>query len=219
MDYSIARRLMVEQQVIRRGVQDPLVIAAMMRVPRHLFVEEALRSQAYSDFPLPIGEKQTISQPYMVGFMTEALCLSGGEKVLEVGTGSGYQAAVLSQIVSRVYTVERLAALARRARRVLDEVGCRNINIKLTDGTFGWEEEAPFDAIMVTAGGPEIPHHYLEQLAIGGRLVIPVGSRGGQILKRVVRTGPDKFSEEDLLDCRFVPLIGKCGWSEGGAEG
>lgn len=219
MDYSIARRLMVEQQVVRRGVTDSLVIAAMMRVPRHLFVEDALRSQAYSDYPLPIGEKQTISQPYMVAFMTEALCLRGGEKVLEVGTGSGYQAAILSQIVSRVYTVERLAGLARRARRVLDEIGCRNVNIKLTDGTFGWEEEAPFDCIIVTAGSPEIPHHYLEQLSIGGRLVIPVGSRGSQILKRVVRTGLDKFSEEDLLDCRFVPLIGKCGWSDEESEG
>jgi len=212
MDYSIARRLMVEQQVIRRGVHDPLVVDAMMRVPRHLFVEEALRSQAYGDFPLPIGEKQTISQPFMVAFMTEALCLKGGEKVLEIGTGSGYQAAILSQIVSRVYTVERLSGLARRARRILDSVGCRNVNIKLTDGTYGWEEEAPFEGIIVTAGSPEIPHHYLEQLSVGGRLVIPVGSRGSQILKRVVRTGLDKFSEEDLLDCRFVPLVGKYGW-------
>jgi protein-L-isoaspartate(D-aspartate) O-methyltransferase len=203
---------MVEQQVIRRGVHDPLVIDAMMRVPRHLFVEEALRSQAYGDFPLPIGEKQTISQPFMVAFMTEALCLKGGEKVLEIGTGSGYQAAILSQIVSRVYTVERLSGLARRARRILDSVGCRNVNIKLTDGTYGWEEEAPFEGIIVTAGSPEIPHHYLEQLSVGGRLVIPVGSRGSQILKRVVRTGLDKFSEEDLLDCRFVPLVGKYGW-------
>jgi protein-L-isoaspartate(D-aspartate) O-methyltransferase len=203
---------MVEQQVIRRGVHDPLVVDAMMRVPRHLFVEEALRSQAYGDFPLPIGEKQTISQPFMVAFMTEALCLKGGEKVLEIGTGSGYQAAILSQIVSRVYTVERLSGLARRARRILDSVGCRNVNIKLTDGTYGWEEEAPFEGIIVTAGSPEIPHHYLEQLSVGGRLVIPVGSRGSQILKRVVRTGLDKFSEEDLLDCRFVPLVGKYGW-------
>ncbi|ABA88673.1 protein-L-isoaspartate O-methyltransferase [Syntrophotalea carbinolica DSM 2380] len=216
MDYSIARRLMVEQQVIRRGVSDPLVVDAMMRVPRHLFVEEALWSQAYSDFPLPIGEKQTISQPFMVAFMTESLCLHGGEKVLEIGTGSGYQAAVLSQIVSRVYTVERLPGLARRARRILDSVGCRNVNIKLTDGTFGWEEESPFDGIVVTAGSPQIPHHYLEQLAVGGRLVIPVGNRGSQVLKRVVRTGVEKFSEEDLLDCRFVPLVGKYGWHEEG---
>lgn len=214
MDYSIARRLMVEQQIHRRGVSDPLVLDAMMRVPRHLFVEEALRSQAYGDFPLPIGEKQTISQPFMVAFMTEALCLKGPEKVLEIGTGSGYQAAVLSQIASRVFSVERLAGLARRARRVLDDIGCRNVNIRLTDGTFGWEDEAPFDAIIVTAGSPEIPHLYLKQLAVGGRLVIPVGNRTSQILKRVVRTGMDKFSEEDLLDCRFVPLVGRFGWGE-----
>lgn len=214
MDYSIARRLMVEQQVISRGVRDPLVIDAMMRVPRHLFVEEALRSQAYGDFPLPIGEKQTISQPFMVAFMSEALCLKGQEKVLEIGTGSGYQAAVLSQLASRVYSVERLSGLARRARRILDQVGCRNVNIRLTDGTLGWEDEAPFDGIIVTAGSPEIPHHYLEQLTIGGRLVIPVGSRGAQVLKRVVRNGLDSFSEEDLLDCRFVPLVGKFGWRE-----
>lgn len=214
MDYSIARRLMVEQQVIRRGVSDPLVIDAMMRVPRHMFVEEALRSQAYGDFPLPIGEKQTISQPFMVAFMTEALCLKGQEKVLEIGTGSGYQAAILSQIASRVYSIERLAPLARRARKILDDVGCRNVNIKLTDGTVGWEEEAPFEAIIVTAASPDIPQDYLNQLAVGGRLVIPVGSRGSQILKRVVRNGHDQFSEESLLDCRFVPLIGKHGWQE-----
>lgn len=214
MDYSIARRLMVEQQVIRRGVSDPLVIDAMMKVPRHMFVEEALRSQAYGDFPLPIGEKQTISQPFMVAFMTEALCLKGQEKVLEIGTGSGYQAAILSQIASRVYSIERLAPLARRARKILDDVGCRNVNIKLTDGTVGWEEEAPFEAIIVTAASPDIPQDYLNQLAVGGRLVIPVGSRGSQILKRVVRNGHDQFSEESLLDCRFVPLIGKHGWQE-----
>jgi protein-L-isoaspartate(D-aspartate) O-methyltransferase len=173
-----------------------------------------LWSQAYGDFPLPIGEKQTISQPFMVAFMTEAMCLRGGEKILEIGTGSGYQAAILSQIVSRVFTVERVPSLARRARRILDSVGCRNVNIKLTDGTCGWEEEAPFDAIIVTAGSPDIPHYYLKQLALDGRLIIPVGSRGSQVLKRVVRIGEDKFSEENLLDCRFVPLIGKYGWKE-----
>jgi protein-L-isoaspartate(D-aspartate) O-methyltransferase len=214
MDYSIARRLMVEQQIVRRGVKDSLVLKAMLNVPRHLFVEEALRSQAYGDFPLPIGEKQTISQPYMVAFMTESLLLRGGEKVLEVGTGSGYQAAVLAQIASRVYTVERLSGLARRARRVLDALGCRNVNVKLSDGTFGWEEEAPFDGIIVTAGGPSVPASYLEQLTVGGRLVMPVGSRGSQILKRVTRTGLHQYAEENLLDCRFVPLIGQCGWPD-----
>lgn len=215
MDYSIARRLMVERQIIARGIQDPLVIDAMKRVPRHRFVEEALWAQAYSDNPLPIGEKQTISQPYMVALMTQALELKGGEKILEIGTGSGYQAAILSQIVSRVYSVERISGLARRARRVLDDIGCRNVNIKLSDGTIGWETEAPFDGIIVTAGSPKIPSHYLEQLNIGGRLIIPVGGRGSQVLKRIVRLGYDEYKEESLLDCRFVPLIGKDGWSEG----
>jgi protein-L-isoaspartate(D-aspartate) O-methyltransferase len=215
MEYSIARRLMVERQIIARGVRDRLVLDAMTQVPRHLFVEEALRGQAYSDYPLPIGEKQTISQPYMVAFMTEALRLKGGEKVLEIGTGSGYQAAVVSQIASRVFSVERITDLARRARRVLDTIGCKNINIKLSDGTCGWQEESPFDAIIVTAGAPNVPPLYLEQLEIGGRLVIPVGSRGSQILKRITRTGLQEFSEENLLDCRFVPLIGKDGWQNG----
>jgi protein-L-isoaspartate(D-aspartate) O-methyltransferase len=215
MDYAIARRLMVERQLMGRGVRDRLVLDAMLRVPRHLFVEEALRGQAYGDYPLPIGEKQTISQPFMVAYMTEALGLHGGEKVLEIGTGSGYQAAILAQIASRVYSVERIAALARRARRVLDEAGCKNVNIKLSDGTIGWEEEAPFDGIIVTAGAPNVPPHCLEQLAIGGRLVIPVGSRGTQVLKRVTRRGMADYHEENLLDCRFVPLIGKDGWENG----
>lgn len=215
MDYAIARRLMVERQIMGRGINDPLVLDAMIRVPRHLFVEEALRGQAYGDHPLPIGEKQTISQPFMVAYMTAALRLHGGERVLEIGTGSGYQAAILSQIASRVYSVERIAPLARRARRLLDNVGCQNVNIKLSDGTLGWEEEAPFDGIIVTAGAPTVPPHYLDQLVIGGRLVIPVGSRGTQVLKRITRRGLTDFLEENLLDCRFVPLIGKDGWENG----
>lgn len=215
MEYAIARRLMVERQLIARGIKDQLVIDAMLQVPRHLFVEEALRGQAYSDYPLPIGEKQTISQPYMVAFMTEALALRGSEKLLEIGTGSGYQTAVLAQIASRVYSVERIISLARRARKILDAIGCKNVNIKLSDGTCGWEEEGPFDGIIVTAGAPDVPGHYLEQLEIGGRLVIPVGSRESQILKRITRKGLQDFSEENLLDCRFVPLIGKDGWQNG----
>ena len=212
MDFSIARRLMVERQIKGRGIHDPLVVEAMRQVPRHLFVEEALRGQAYSDFPLPIGEKQTISQPFMVAFMTQSLCLKGGEKVLEIGTGSGYQAAVLARIADRVYTVERLPTLARRARRILDQLRDNNVHIKVSDGTFGWEEEAPFDAIVTTAAAPDIPELYRSQLAVGGRLVIPVGARDSQILKRVTRVSTDDYQEEDLLDCRFVPLIGKYGW-------
>lgn len=212
MDFSIARRRMVEQQIKGRGVHDPLVLEAMLQVPRHLFVEEALQSQAYGDYPLPIGEKQTISQPFMVGFMTAALQLRGGEKVLEIGTGSGYQAAVLARIAGKVYTVERIAPLARRARRILDRIGASNVNIKVSDGTVGWEDEGPFDAIMVTAGGPSIPDTYLQQLVPGGRLVMPVGDRLTQVLKRVTIRGPGDHLLESLLDCRFVPLLGQHGW-------
>lgn len=212
IDYTRARRTMVERHIRAKGVSDPLVLAAMERVPRHLFVEEALRGQAYSDFPIPIGERQTISQPFMVATMTEALQLRGTEKVLEIGTGSGYQAAVLAQIVNRVFTIERHVALARAARRVLDATGCGNVQVKVGDGTLGWPEEAPFDAIIVTAGAPKIAQAYYDQLAIGGRLVIPVGSSESQTLMRVVRIAPDRFREEPLLDCRFVPLIGVNGW-------
>jgi protein-L-isoaspartate(D-aspartate) O-methyltransferase len=194
-----------------RGVKDENVLAAMRTIPRHLFVEQAFEDQAYSDYPLPIGQKQTISQPFMVGFMTAALELKKNEKVLEVGTGSGYQAAILSLLVDRVYTVERIADLARKARRLFDQLRLVNVNLRVTDGTFGWEEQSPFDAIMVTAGAPEIPANYLEQLADGGRMVIPVGDRDSQSLKKVTRTGAD-FVTETLLDCRFVPLIGKKGW-------
>jgi protein-L-isoaspartate(D-aspartate) O-methyltransferase len=211
MNFSIARRNMVERQIRGRGINDPRVLEVMCQIPRHLFVEEAFQSQAYGDFPLPIGEKQTISQPYMVGLMTAALQLKGGEKVLEIGTGSGYQAAVLSKIAGKVYSVERIPALARRARKILDAIGCGTVNIKVTDGTFGWEEEAPFDGILVTAGAPSVPQTYVDQLAIGGRLVIPVGSLGQQVLKRIVRTETG-CSEEILVDCRFVPLIGRHGW-------
>ena len=213
-DYSIARRNMVDRQLKARGIKDPRVLAAVGQIPRHLFVEDAFASQAYGDFPLPIGEKQTISQPYMVGLMSEALQLTGNEKVLEIGTGSGYQAAVLAKLAGRVFSVERIPALARRARRILDSIGCGSVNIKVTDGTLGWEEEAPFDAIVVTAGAPSVPDCYLRQLAIGGRLVIPVGDMGVQVLKRITRTGENNFAEEQLVDCRFVPLLGKLGWRE-----
>jgi len=213
-DYSIARRNMVDRQLKARGIKAPRVLAAVGQIPRHLFVEDAFASQAYGDFPLPIGEKQTISQPYMVGLMSEALQLTGKEKVLEIGTGSGYQAAVLAKLAGRVFSVERIPALARRARRILDSIGCGSVNIKVTDGTLGWEEEAPFDAIVVTAGAPSVPDCYLRQLAIGGRLVIPVGDMGVQVLKRITRTGENNFAEEQLVDCRFVPLLGKLGWRE-----
>jgi len=219
VNYAAARRNMVERQVIARGVSDPQVIAAMREVPRHLFIEEALRAQAYGDAPLPIGERQTISQPYMVASMTEALSLQRHDQVLEIGTGSGYQSAILAKIVRRVLTIERIPELARQARRVLDATGCGNVQIRVGDGTLGWPEEAPFDAIIVTAGAPTIPEEYRRQLAIGGRLVIPVGDRGSQMLLRVVRTGEASYREESLLGCRFVPLIGVHGWGgEGGGQ-
>jgi len=214
MDYSIARRRMVAQHVVDRGVTDSNVIRVMEDVPRHLFVEEALQSQAYTDYALPIGEKQTISQPFIVAAMTEALKLKSDDRVLEIGTGSGYQSAILSRLVAHVYSVERIVSLARRARRILDSIHYSNVHIHVTDGSSGWAEQAPFDAIIVTAGAPSVPPYYLDQLEIGGRLVIPVGSGESQVLKRITRTAEKSFSEEDLLDCRFVPLIGKYGWSE-----
>lgn len=211
-DFSIARRRMVEEQVIARGVRDQRVIEAMLKVPRHKFVEEALQAKAYQDAPLPIGERQTISQPYMVAVMSESLALNGSEKVLEVGTGSGYQAAVLALLADRVFSLERIPTLARRARKALDECRFTKVNIRVADGTQGWQEMAPFDAIIVTAGAPEVPQHYLEQLVVGGRLVIPVGDLESQVLTRVTRTGADDFKEEKMLGCRFVPLIGHHGW-------
>lgn len=212
-DYSIARRRMVERQIEARGVRDPRVLEAMRKVPRHKFVDPGLVEQAYSDYPLPIGERQTISQPYIVAVMTEALQLQGDEKVLEVGTGSGYQAAVLSVLAEEVYSLERIPELARRARQILNQNGYFKVHVRLTDGTYGWEDEAPFDAILVTAGAPpDIPDTYLRQLAVGGRLVIPVGERSSQVLKRVTKIADDDYRSEDLLDCRFVPLVGDKGW-------
>lgn len=217
MDYAIARRRMVERELQGRGILDQRVLDAMLGVPRHLFVEEALQGRAYGDAPLPIGEKQTISQPYIVALMTEALELSGGERILEIGTGSGYQAAVLARIVSRVFSVERFPSLARRARRVLDQIGCTNVNIKVTDGTFGWEESAPFDGIIVTAGAPSVPENYLSQLSIGRHLIIPLGPLDNQVLNRITKTAETTYSQERLLDCRFVPLVGRFGWKGEGA--
>lgn len=203
---------MVESQLIARGIKDQRVIDAMLKVPRHLFVQEAMATNAYSDSPLPIGEKQTISQPYMVALMTELLKLSGGERVLEIGTGSGYQAAILATLVERVYTVERFRPLALQARKILDKLHLLNVNLKIGDGSEGWTDEAPFDAIIVTAGAPDIPQQLLRQLAVGGRLVIPVGNQIEQVLKRVTRTA-DGFLSEQSVGCRFVKLVGKAGWN------
>jgi protein-L-isoaspartate(D-aspartate) O-methyltransferase len=212
MDYSIARRRMVDQQIRARGITDERVLQALGTVPRHLFVEAGLQSHAYSDSSLPIGHKQTISQPYIVAAMSAALELDAADRVLEIGTGSGYQTAVLARLAKRVYSVERIAALARQARQVLDQLQLSNVNIKTSDGTCGWPEQAPFDGILVAAGSPDIPPAYLEQLAVGGRLVIPVGDLRQQQLVRVVRQPDGSYSREELMGCRFVPLIGASGW-------
>ena len=213
MNFDIARKRMVDSQLVSRGIKDRRVIEAMLKVPRHLFVEEAMAAQAYSDNPLPIGEKQTISQPFMVALMTELLELTGSEKVLEIGTGSGYQAAVLALLAERVYTVERIRSLAVRARKVLDSMGQTNVNVKIDDGTIGWEAEAPFDAIMVTAGAPDIPPSLVAQLAPGGRLVIPVGDVFDQTLLRIRKRPDGTLVRERSVDCRFVRLIGRQGWN------
>ena len=203
---------MVHTQLIQRGIKDSRVLEAMRKCPRHLFVEPALAARAYGDNSLPIGEKQTISQPYMVAFMTEALGLTGEEKVLEVGTGSGYQTAVLAQLAQNVFSVERVRAMATRARSVLDQLGCYNVAIQVGDGTIGWSEHAPFDAILVTASSRWIPRPLVEQLGTHGRLVIPLGDEKSQQLKRVCVTASG-LMEEDLGDCRFVKLVGRYGWS------
>ena len=211
IDIPKARLKMVEEQIFSRGIKDAKLIAAMKKIPRHLFVEEALQNQAYNDHPLPIGEKQTISQPYMVALMTEALLLTGKEKVLEIGTGSGYQTAILAELSEKVFSIERIRPLALRARKLLYELGYFNVEIKIFDGTLGWMQESPFDAIVVTAGSPDIPQTLVDQLAIGGRLVIPVGDAFVQDLIRVIKT-EEGVKKEDLGGCRFVKLIGKYGW-------
>jgi len=204
---------MVEEQIIGREIRDPRLVAALKKVPRHLFVEEALQSQAYNDRPLPIGEKQTISQPYMVALMTEALKLKGRETVLEIGSGSGYQTAILAELAREVFSVERIRPLAIRARQLLYELGYFNVEIKIFDGTYGWAEKGPFDAIIVTAGSPNIPQPLYEQLPVGGRLVIPVGDIHTQDLFRITKTEKG-MKKEDLGGCRFVKLIGRYGWED-----
>jgi len=204
---------MVEQQIAARGVGSKLVLDAMRRVPRELFVPERLRDLAYADGPLSIGEGQTISQPFIVALMVEALCLYGGEKVLEIGTGSGYAAAVLAEIAGQVYTIERIAQLAQKAETILAEIGYDNVHVIQGDGTLGWPQQAPYDAIVVTAGGPEVPESLKNQLKPGGRLVIPVGTdMYNQELLRVTRVSDSEFRSENLEYVRFVPLIGEEGW-------
>ena len=217
--FASLRAEMVERNIAGRGVRDELVLEAMRKVPRESFLPEKLREFAYEDSPLPIAGEQTISQPYIVAFMAEALMLKGGEKVLEIGAGSGYAAAVLSEIAADVYTVERLGQLADKAAAKLTELGYDNVHVLHGDGTRGWPEHAPYDAIVVAAGGPQVPESLKEQLKIGGRLVIPVGAdQRSQELVRVIRISANEYLSEDIADVRFVPLIGEEGWAAGKRE-
>ncbi len=213
MEYDDLREMMVESQLIPRGISDPRVLDAMRRVPRHLFVDSWIRDSAYDDMALPIGEGQTISQPYMVAIMTELLELTGDEKVLEIGTGSGYQAAVLAELSKEVYTIERIESLMEKAGEKFAALGYGNIRTKTGDGTLGWPEKAPFDRITITAASPKIPEPLMEQLAMDGILLVPMGSRFSQQLLKIRKTRHG-VTEEYHTPCVFVPLIGEHGWRD-----
>jgi len=207
------RERMVKEQIVARGVEDQRVVDAMMRVPRHFFVDKIYAHQAYNDYPLSVGHGQTISQPYMVAVMTELLELKPGDAVLEIGTGSGYQTAILALLCKMVYTIERLSALKESARDKLDKLGFKNIAFMTGDGSLGWPQYAPYDGIIVTAGAPEVPNALIDQLAEKGRLVIPVGSELYQTLNLVTKQRGRIFRKE-IFECTFVPLLGKQGWKE-----
>jgi protein-L-isoaspartate(D-aspartate) O-methyltransferase len=211
LNYTQARERMVREQLVKRGVSDPIVLTAMAKVPRHEFVEDSLRGRAYEDNPLPIGEGQTISQPYMIALMAETLKLAEGEKVLEIGTGSGYLTAVLAEQGVQVCSIEMSDRLARRAQTTLRALGYRNVSILVGDGTLGWQAEAPFDAIVVGAAAPCLPRPLLSQLRMGGRLVVPMGEEDLQTLVRLWKE-PKGFREEYFGECRFVKLQGAYGW-------
>lgn len=212
-EWRVERERMVKEQIIARGITDERVIDAMMRVPRHLFVDKTYYHQAYNDYPLPIGNGQTISQPYMVAAMTELLELKGNESVLEIGTGSGYQTAILALLCARVFTIERISELSLRARKILNELGFNNINFLVGDGSLGWPDFAPYDGIIVTAGAPDIPRPLIDQLAERGRMVIPIGGEYFQTLN-VIKKHKGSIMRKELFECTFVPLVGKEGWKE-----
>ena len=212
-EYKLERQRMVEDQFLSRDIRDERVLEAMLTVPRHIFVPEEHRDFAYRDSPLPIGQSQTISQPYIVALMTQMLGLQGSETVLEIGTGSGYQAAVLSQVAKEVHSVERHDTLARQAQACINSLDIKNVSIHVGDGTRGWPPNAPYDAIIATAAAPKVPKPLLNQLADGGRLVIPVGGRMGQYLEIWKRDGDD-FTHERMVAVAFVPLLGEFGWKD-----
>lgn len=211
LNYTQAREQMVQEQLVKRGVSDPLVLTAMSKVPRHEFVTDSLRERAYEDNPLPIGEGQTISQPYMIALMAETLKLAEGEKVLEVGTGSGYLSAILAEQGAQVCSVEMSERLARQAQATLRRLEYQNVSVLIGDGTLGWQAEAPFDAIVVGAAAPCLPRPLLAQLRMGGRLVVPMGDEDLQTLVRIWKE-PKGFREEYFGECRFVKLQGAYGW-------
>ncbi len=213
MDYEILRKRMVQEQLIPRGIKNPTVLNVFSKIERHKFIPESLRSSAYADFPLSIGEGQTISQPYIVALMTECLDLTGKEKVLEIGTGSGYQTAILAELAGEVYSIERFEVLTERAQTLLSELGYKNIKIKVGDGTLGWEEAVPFDRIIITAASPKIPLPLIEQLADSGKLILPLGESLAQVLT-LVEKKEGKLKSMDICGCVFVPLVGKHGWSK-----
>jgi protein-L-isoaspartate(D-aspartate) O-methyltransferase len=211
MDYDVLRRRMVEEQLIPRGIKNERVLDVFYKVERHKFVPENIRKSAYADFPLPIGEGQTISQPYIVALMTECLELTGTERVLEIGTGSGYQAAILAELAKEVYSVERFESLSRRTLAILMELGYSNIKIKVKDGTLGWPEFAPFDRIIVTAATPSVPLPLTEQLKENGKLILPLGESLSQVLT-VIEKKKNGLEPLEICGCVFVPLVGKYGW-------
>ncbi len=213
LDYQTARKRMVDQQITIRGITSPAVLCAFLEVPRHLFVPKSQQAYSYQDSPLPIGLGQTISQPYIAAYMTDLLQLTGVDRVLEIGTGSGYQAAILGILADQVHTIERHPSLADNADRLLQSLGYKNVHVHEGDGTQGLPEYGPYKAIMVTAAAPDVPSPLLDQLGEGGRLVMPVGGRGGQVLLLYVREG-DEFHRQDLTPVAFVPLIGEYGWAE-----
>jgi protein-L-isoaspartate(D-aspartate) O-methyltransferase len=213
LDFEEQRNRMVNEHLLGRDIRDPLVLEAMRSVPRHLFISPEYAMHAYADSPLPIGNDQTISQPYIVALMTQLLNLQGGEKVLEVGTGSGYQAAILGSIADEVHTIERIPSLARQAETTLRQIGMKNVIVHIGDGTRGWADCAPYDRIIVTAAAPRVPRALFDQLVDGGLLVIPVGGRGNQTLQRLQRKGQD-YENEIIVPVAFVPLKGDFGWEE-----